>query len=219
MIALDLGDEPLEVLCLGAHPDDIEIGCGGTLLRLARRPQTRVTGMVLTGSELRSGEARAALPEFVPGATVEVAGLVDGRLPAQWSEAKEALEDLAGRVAPHVVLAPRTDDAHQDHRLVGTLASTVWRDALILHYEIPKWDGDMKSPTHYVVLEEEHARRKVELLRKCFGSQVSRDWWDDELFLGLMRIRGVESRASYAEGFFAHKVLIALSEGDGHAEP
>lgn len=211
MISLALGDRPLEVLCLGAHPDDIEIGCGATLLRLATRPGTRVAGMVLTGSEARAAEAAAALPQFVPGATVEVAGLADGRLPAQWNEAKEALEDVAGRVAPDLVLAPRTDDAHQDHRLLGTLASTVWRDALILHYEIPKWDGDMRSPTHYVALEEEDAHRKVELLRKCFGSQVSRDWWDDELFLGLMRIRGVECRASYAEGFFASKVLVDLA--------
>jgi LmbE family N-acetylglucosaminyl deacetylase len=219
MIALDVGDGPLEVLCLGAHPDDIEIGCGGTLLRLARRPRTRVTGFVLTGSELRAREASAALPEFVPGAMVEVAGLADGRLPAQWNEAKEALEDLAARVAPDLVLAPRTDDAHQDHRLLGTMAPTVWRDALILHYEIPKWDGDMRSPTHYVALGEDDARRKVELLRKCFGSQVSRDWWDDELFLGLMRIRGVECRSNYAEAFFASKVLVELSrEGAAHEQ-
>jgi LmbE family N-acetylglucosaminyl deacetylase len=219
VIGLGFGSEVGEVLCLGAHPDDIEIGCGGALLQLATDPSIRVRGAVLTGDAERGEEARAALDRFVPGATVEVGGLPDGRLPGHWTQAKDLLERVARTTRPDVVLAPRTDDAHQDHRLVGRLAGTVWRDALILHYEIPKWDGDMKSPTHYVVLEEEHARRKVELLRKCFGSQVSRDWWDDELFLGLMRIRGVESRASYAEGFFAHKVLIALSEGDGHAEP
>lgn len=214
MIALELGGQPLEVLCLGAHPDDIEIGCGGTLLRLGRRPGTRVTGMVLTGSTIRADEALAALPVFVPGATVEVAGLVDGQLPAQWSEVKEVLEDLAGRVAPDLVMAPRTDDAHQDHRLVGSLASTVWRDSLILHYEIPKWDGDMRSPSHFVSLDEEEARRKVELLGKFFPSQVARDWWDDELFMGLMRLRGVECRARYAEGFFTSKLLIDPS-GEG----
>ncbi|HEY0645189.1 MAG TPA: PIG-L family deacetylase [Nocardioides sp.] len=219
MIAVGPGDQPLEVLCLGAHPDDIEIGCGGTLLRLAHRPATRVTGLVLTGSAARAEEASAALPEFVPGATVGVGGLADGRLPAQWSEAKELLEDLAGRVSPDLVLAPRSDDAHQDHRLLGSLASTVWRDSLILHYEIPKWDGDMRSPSHFVALDEGLAHRKVELLRKCFGSQLSRDWWDDELFLGLMRIRGVECRAPYAEGFFTNKVLLDLFGGGGDHGP
>ena len=212
MIALTLVDRALDVLCLGAHPDDIEIGCGGTLLRLARRPGVRVSGLVLTGDGQRADEASQALPAFVPGASVEVAGLADGRLPSQWSEVKQAMESAADRVTPDLVLAPRVDDAHQDHRLVGSLARTVWRDSLILHYEIPKWDGDMGSPTHFVPLAEEDARRKVELLDKSFGSQVSRDWWDDELFLGLMRIRGVECRARYAEGFYTSKVLLDLSE-------
>ncbi|MFC7360829.1 PIG-L deacetylase family protein [Nocardioides astragali] len=212
MIRLALGGRPLEVLCLGAHPDDIEIGCGGALLRLAERTRLSLHGLVLTGDGRRADEAMLSLPAFVPSAKVEVAGLLDGRLPAQWGQAKEVLEDVAGRCAPDLVFAPRVDDAHQDHRVVGSLASTAWRDSLILHYEIPKWDGDMRSPSHYVALEEEQARRKVELLRACFGSQVSRDWWDDELFMGLMRIRGVECRASYAEGFYTSKVLLDLSE-------
>ncbi len=205
----------LSVLCLGAHPDDIEIGCGGTLLSLAERPGTRLHGVVVTGAGPRRREAEAALPAFCPGASVEVLGLPDGRLPDHWGEVKQALEDVAVSHAPDVVLAPRVDDAHQDHRLVGRLASTVWRDALILHYEIPKWDGDLVPPTHYVPLTEERGRRKVELLTAAFPSQLERDWWDDELFLGLMRVRGVESRSRYAEAFTATKVVLDLTDDAG----
>jgi LmbE family N-acetylglucosaminyl deacetylase len=200
------------VLCLGAHPDDIEIGCGGTLLGLAERPSTRFTAMVLTGEGEREQESTAALEQFAPGVDAHFAHLVDGRLPAQWQEAKDALEALARHCRPDLILAPRVDDAHQDHRLVGTLASTVWRDALILHYEIPKWDGDFGSPQQYVGVPEDRARRKVELLNKFFTSQVDRDWWDDEMFLGLMRIRGMESRHRYAEAFYCTKMNIDLGE-------
>lgn len=213
VIGLSLGDKPLDVLCLGAHPDDIEIGCGGTLLQLANRSDLRATGVVLTGSGARADEAAVSLDRFIPGAKVETAGLPDGRLPEHWGQAKQVLEDVAGRCDPDVVFAPRVDDAHQDHRLVGTLASTVWRDALILHYEIPKWDGDLGAPTHFVPLTDEQARRKVGLLNDCFPTQAGRDWWDDELFLGLMRIRGVECRGAFAEGFFSSKVVLDLAEG------
>ena len=205
----------MDILCLGAHPDDIEIGCGGTLLSWADRPDTNVAGVVLTGRGGRVEEAEAALPRFFPGATVEVMSLPDGRLPAHWDAVKEALETLAARHQPAVIFAPRTDDAHQDHRLLGRLVSTVWRDALILHYEIPKWDGDLGRPTHYVPVSRENALRKVELLNKSFPTQVHRDWWDDELYLGLMRIRGVESRSLYAEGFSASKVVLGLQLGEG----
>ncbi|GAB3299843.1 PIG-L family deacetylase [Geodermatophilus aquaeductus] len=210
MIGLAPPGGRLDVLCVGAHPDDIEIGCGGTLLRLAGRPGTTVTGLVLTGTPERRKEAEAALPEFFPGAAVRVLDLPDGRLPAHWDAVKQALEEAAGEHRPGVVLAPRTDDAHQDHRLLGELVSTVWRDALTLHYEIPKWDGDSRSPDVYVPLTEEHARRKVELLSRCFPSQTGRDWWDGELFSGVMRLRGVESRSRYAEGFVCRKLLLDL---------
>ncbi|UMG91532.1 PIG-L deacetylase family protein [Nocardioides sp. TF02-7] len=146
MRGLTIPSGPLEVLCLGAHPDDIEIGCGATLLGLAERPSTRFTALVLTGGGERELESRAALEQFAPGIETHFAHLPDGRLPAHWQGAKDALESLARACRPGLVLAPRTDDAHQDHRLVGTLAGTVWRDALILHYEIPKWDGDLASP-------------------------------------------------------------------------
>jgi LmbE family N-acetylglucosaminyl deacetylase len=204
---------PVDVLCLGAHPDDIEVGCGGALLLLAERPGTTLTGVVLTGEGTRKDEAGVALPQFCPGASVEVLGLPDGHLPAHWAEAKDALESVAARRRPTVIFAPRPDDAHQDHRLVGQLVTTVWRDALVLHYEIPKWDGDLTRMTHYVPLSEERARRKVELLNKSFPSQVHRDWWDDDFFLGLMRLRGAEIRSRHAEAFLASKVRLDLGPG------
>lgn len=211
MIGLRLPDGPLEVLCLGAHPDDIEIGCGGALLHLAGRDALTVRGVVLTGLPERVEEAATAIDAFVPGATLHSFGLPDGRLPAHWDEVKEALEAVASTCRPDVIFAPRVDDAHQDHQLVGSLVRTVWRDALALHYEIPKWDGDTGAPNHFVGLTGEQARRKVELLNKCYPSQKGHDWWDDDLFLGLMRIRGMESRSGYAEGFFASKVLVDLA--------
>jgi LmbE family N-acetylglucosaminyl deacetylase len=203
-------DRALHVLCLGAHPDDIEIACGGTLLELASRPGTRFTSMVLTGTHDRELESTKALHRLAPGVETHFADLPDGRLPTHWGEVKEALEDLAATCRPDLVLAPRPDDAHQDHRLVGSVVSTVWRDAPVLHYEIPKWDGDLGAPTTYVPVSPERAREKVEVLHACFTSQVDHDWWDDETFLGLMRLRGVECRSRYAEAFFCSKLVVDL---------
>lgn len=211
MIALGPAPGALSVLCLGAHPDDVEIGCGGTLLELAARPGTTVRTVVLTAADpARRREAEVAGPHFSPGSSVTVLDLPDSRLPEHWNDTKQALEDLGSGYRPDLVFLPRVDDAHQDHRLVGQLASTVWRDSLLLHYEIPKWDADLVPPTHYVAVSEANARRKVELLDLSYPSQRSRDWWDEELFLGLMRLRGVESRNRYAEGFFSAKVNLGL---------
>jgi LmbE family N-acetylglucosaminyl deacetylase len=208
MISVGLPPGPLRVLCLGAHPDDIEIGCGGTLLALGARPDLEVAALVLTGSEERLQESEKALSSLAPRAVLSAAGLTDGRLPAQWDQAKSALEELAARCRPDLIFAPRTDDAHQDHRLIGQLVSTTWRDAMILHYEIPKWDGDIGRATHYVALDSGQAREKLDVLNRCFLSQTGRDWWDDELFLGLMRLRGMQCRARYAEAFVADKICL-----------
>ena len=202
---------PLSVLAIGAHPDDIEIGAGGLLLALAGRP-LRVTYVVLTGTAERHEEARAAARAFLPDAdlTVSLHQLPEGRLPAAWAQAKEILEDVARTCAGavDVVLAPSHDDAHQDHRTIGEIVPSVFRDQLYLAYEIPKWDGDLSRPSLYVPLSDEIARHKVELLHKCFPSQRGRDWWDDEVFLGLARLRGMESRARYAEAFRCAKSLL-----------
>lgn len=208
MIGLRLPDGPLDVLCLGAHPDDIEIGCGGTLLTLASSRDVRATMTVLTGTPERRAEAVAAAQAFVPGAASRCYDLPDGRLPGHWGEVKEILEAVADGVRPDLIFCPRRDDAHQDHRLIAELVPTVWRDALVLEYEIPKWDGDMGRPALYVGLDDRTARRKVALLGRCFGSQASRDWWREDTFLGLMRLRGMECRADFAEGFVVGKALI-----------
>jgi LmbE family N-acetylglucosaminyl deacetylase len=195
---------------VGAHPDDVEIGCGGTLLRLAERTGVRLTVAVLTGSPERGAESEAALQEMVPGVKLHVAGLPDGRLPTHWEAAKEYLEDLARHCRPQLVLTHRVDDAHQDHRALGVMVTTVWRDALVLHFEIPKWDGDMGAPSHYVGLTREQAQRKVDVLNRHFPSQHVHDWWDDEIFLGLMRLRGMECRRPYAEAFYVSKALVEV---------
>jgi LmbE family N-acetylglucosaminyl deacetylase len=202
---------PLSLLAIGAHPDDIEIGAGGLLLELARRhPGLRARYVVLTGTPDRQREARAAAAAFLPAAdcTVDLRDLPEGRFPAVWSQVKDVLEQTARSCSPDVIIAPSPDDAHQDHRTIGEILPTVFRDQLRLAYEIPKWDGDLGRPTMYVPLSAPAARRKVELLHKCFPSQRGRDWWDDEVFLGLARLRGMECRAPYAEAFTCTKCVI-----------
>jgi LmbE family N-acetylglucosaminyl deacetylase len=202
---------PLSVLAIGAHPDDIEIGAGGTLLSLAQsRPGLSVSYVILTGSADRQAEARTAAAAFLPGAQVRVDlhDLPEGRLPARWEAAKDILEQVATSCSPDVILAPSPDDAHQDHATIGGIVTTVFRDQLYLAYEIPKWDGDLGRPAVYVPLSADLARRKVELLHKCFPSQQRRDWWADEVFLGLARLRGMECRAPYAEAFTCRKLLF-----------
>ena len=203
---------PLSVLALGAHPDDIEIAAGGTLLSLAERhPGLHVRYVLMTGTQERQLEARAAARAFTPGAELEVElhNLPDGRLPAVWGQVKEILAVLARSVRPDVILAPSPGDAHQDHRTVGELVPTAFRDQLYLGYEVPKWDGDLARPNTYFPLSDEIACRKVELLDKSYPSQRGRDWWDEETFLALARLRGMECRARYAEAFTCAKLVIS----------
>lgn len=204
-------DGPLTILAIGAHPDDIEIGAGGTLLSVAEaQPGLRAHYLVLTGTAERHEEARGAATAFLPGAdlTVELHDLPEGRLPAVWGQVKDTLEQTARSCSPDLIVAPSRLDAHQDHRTIGEIVPTVFRDQLYLAYEIPKWDGDIGQPSTYFPLSAEVARHKVELLHKWFPSQRARDWWDDEVFLGLARLRGMECHASYAEAFFCAKSVI-----------
>ncbi|GAB2659580.1 PIG-L deacetylase family protein [Kribbella swartbergensis] len=214
---LDLIERPVHLVALGAHPDDIEIGCGGTLLKLAESvPELTAEFVIATGSTLRLEEARRAAELFLPECEVTVtsADLPDGRLPSYWNETKELLEATAsggraeGGRRPDLVLAPSRTDAHQDHRLIAELAPTVWRDHLVLHYEIPKWDGDFSRPWLYVDLTEEQLREKITRLHKAYPSQVAHDWFDEEVFAGLARLRGMECRAQYAEAFTTAKARL-----------
>jgi LmbE family N-acetylglucosaminyl deacetylase len=205
------GNRPLSLLALGAHPDDVEIAAGGTLLSLAERhPGLRVRYVLMTGTEDRKREARAAARAFTPGADLELElhDLPEGRLPAVWGQVKEVIEGVARSFRPDVILAPSAGDAHQDHRTIGELVPTAFRDQIYLAYEIPKWDGDMSRPNMYFPLTDDVARRKIELLDKCYPSQRGRDWWGEETFLALARLRGMECRTRYAEAFTCSKLVV-----------
>ena len=211
MRKLSLPSGPLQLVCLAAHPDDVEIAAGGTLLALAERGNVEGHWLTLTGSPERRAEAKSAATAFLPDSRSSFHAFPDGRLPAHWNEVKNILHDFAATLPDaDVLLAPRMDDAHQDHRLLGTMAPTVWRDALVLHYEIPKWDGDLGRSNCYVPISPAVGQRKVSLLNEHYRSQHDRDWWDDETFLALMRIRGMECRSRYAEAFQATKAVLSV---------
>lgn len=213
MTALRFASGTLRVVAVGAHPDDIEIGCGGTLLQFAAQTTLRLNALVLTGDERRCQESLAASRWYGEATTIAFGGLPDTRLPAHWEAVKSTLHDFASATeTPDLVFVPRTSDAHQDHALIGTLAASVWRGPQILHYEIPKWDGDLGSPNVYVPLDSETAHRKLDLLNTSFPSQHDRPWWDDEMFLGLMRLRGMECQSRYAEAFTSGKIVVSPAD-------
>lgn len=200
-----------EIALFGAHPDDIEIGAGGLLLTIPQH--VRIRYVLLTGSNVRQREARNAAKAFLPSATINFTlhSLPDGHLPAHWSAVKEIIQATAASGPVDLVLSPSSDDAHQDHRLIGELVPTEFRDTMVLHYELPKWDGDLGRPNTYLPLSDKTARRKVELLTQSYPSQRNRQWWNDELFLGLARIRGVECHSRYAEAFYSRKTMIGFA--------
>lgn len=215
MIPLLLPDGPAEpiALCLGAHCDDIEIGCGAALATLAaRHPRLRFHWVVFTSDERRAAETRTAAGRLLePGRVqVEVHALRTSRLPSRWDEAKDLMDSVAARVSPAIVFTHRLEDRHQDHRTVAELTWNSFRDHLVLEYEIAKYEGDLDRPNLYVPVTLETARRKVRTLLECFPSQSGRDWFDEDAFLGLMRVRGLECRAPerFAEAFHARKLIL-----------
>lgn len=216
MLGLPLpSKDPLQILCLGAHADDIEIGCGATLLELAERHRIDVRWVVFSASGERRAEAEAAADVFLENAahrSVEIHDFPDGRFPMVRGELKEEFDRLRDGLAPHLVLAHDEMDLHQDHALLGRLTRETFRDHLILGYEIPKYDGGLRSPNVFVPVEEATARRKARIILDEFGSQRQKHWLDEETLSGLMRLRGVEcaSPSRYAEGFHGSKLQIAL---------
>jgi LmbE family N-acetylglucosaminyl deacetylase len=204
----------LRVLCLGAHSDDIEIGCGGTLLTWLAGPQpVDVTWVVLTAAGPRRAEAERSASAFLRGAAasrVVVGEFRDGFLPAQYADVKGLFERLKKQVDPDVVLTHRLEDRHQDHRVTGELTWNTWRDHLVLEYEIPKYEGDLAPPNTFVPVPARHARRKVRHLERFFATQRSKVWFRAENFYALMRLRGLESRAGsgFAEAFHARKLVL-----------
>jgi LmbE family N-acetylglucosaminyl deacetylase len=208
---LNLGiGEAGTVLCLGAHPDDIEVGCGGTLMQwLSERPSMRVHWVVLSGTGVRRDEAVAGARAVCgDAASVVVKDYRDSFFPYQGADIKDYFHELAGTVAPDVIFTHREDDGHQDHRLVSALTRCAFRDHMILEYEIPKYDGDLGRPNVYVPLDEAVGRRKVRTILETFESQRDRAWFTEETFLATLRLRGVECNARYAEGFHCRKMTL-----------
>jgi LmbE family N-acetylglucosaminyl deacetylase len=213
VLKLDVGGTgPLRVLAVGSHADDIEIGCGGTLLRLARTRELEVHWIVLSASEERAAEAKRSAEAFLDRAAssqIAVEGFRDAFF-RYGGEVKEYFETLKARLSPDLILTHHGSDLHQDHRLVAELTWNTFRDHLILEYEVPKYDGDLGSPNVFVHLDEEAARSKRALLLESFPSQRGRPWFTEDLFMALMRLRGMESASpsGLAEAFYARKVVL-----------
>lgn len=206
--------EALTVLALGSHADDIEIGCGGTILRLVEESQgLEVVWVVLSADGERAGEAQRSADAFMHGAAstrVILRTFRDGFLPYEGRAVKEFFETLKAEVSPDLIFTHYGFDLHQDHRLVSELTWNTFRDHLILEYEVPKDDGDRGAPNVFVHLREDVSRRKVEHIVGQFGSQKNRPWFTDDLFLAAMRLRGMESNSPtlYAEGFYCRKAVL-----------
>jgi LmbE family N-acetylglucosaminyl deacetylase len=208
------GRSPARILALGAHPDDIEIGCGGTLLKLIEQGDVaEVRWVVLSGDAERAAEARASAADFLAGAPVADVVLHDfrdGFFPYVGGEIKDRFEQLKRSFSPDLIFTHQRMDLHQDHRLMCELTWNTFRDHLILEYEVPKYDGDLGAPNLFVPLSEELCRRKIELLLAHFESQRTRDWFGDDLFSALLRLRGMEAAvpAGWAEAFYCRKATL-----------
>jgi LmbE family N-acetylglucosaminyl deacetylase len=218
--SLGAGKRIRSVLAIGAHSDDIEIGCGGTLLHLAEAyPDAELVWVVLSGDGARAEEARLSATEFAGGfgsSRIVVRGFRDGFFPYVGGEVKDYFEQLKGEVSPDLIFTHQRADLHQDHRLVSELTWNTFRDHLVLEYEVPKYDGDLGTPNVFVHLTDAVAKRKVKAIAAHFGTQRDRHWFGEDTFEALMRLRGMESNSPsrQAEAFHCRKLVISL-EGDG----
>lgn len=205
---------PFRILCFGAHCDDIEIGCGGTILRLLREMKdVSVSWVVLCSDDFRAEEARNSASRFLQGAsgkTVEVKEFRNGFFPYNGAEIKDYFEGLKGKINPDLIFTHYRQDLHQDHRVVSELTWNTFRNHMILEYEIPKYDGDAGSPNLFVPLDRGTCAEKIEIILRSFRSQREKKWFTEDLFLSIMRIRGMEcnSRDGFAEGFYCRKASL-----------
>ncbi len=208
-------DAAQSVLCIGAHPDDIEIGCGGTILGLLRsNPSLSLDWVVMGCNAERNVEAHEAFQAWTDGRVncrVHLFDFEDTLFPPRFAEIKQAMHKLADTVRPDVIFTHRREDQHQDHRTVSEVTWNTFRQNLILEYEIPKYEGDLGNPNVFVPLASEMANRKVNLLMEHFASQQSKPWYSKETFEAMMRIRGLESKAEsgFAEAFHGRKIWLA----------
>jgi LmbE family N-acetylglucosaminyl deacetylase len=204
----------LRVLCIGAHSDDIEIGCGGLVLSLiAGQKAVDVDWIVLSAAGAREREARRSAAMFLKGARrtrILVQQFRDGFFPYQGADIKTVFEELKEDLDPDLILTHYRDDRHQDHRVLSDLTWNTFRNHLILEYEVPKYDGDLGQPNCYVPLTRSTCARKARYLEAAFGTQRDKHWFSAETFMGLMRLRGMECRApgGYAEAFYGRKVVL-----------
>lgn len=207
---------PLRIMCLGAHADDIEIGCGGSVLKLIEDyPNAEIYWIVFGAVGVRKEEAVRSAERFLEGARfreIVTQEFKDGYFPYHGAQVKDCFELLKKKFSPDIVLTHYRDDLHQDHRLVSDLTWNTFRDRLILEYEIPKWDGDLGAPNAYQPLSERHLQKKIDILMAEFASQRSRAWFDAETFRSLARLRGLEVVAPerYAEAFYARKLSLGV---------
>lgn len=207
-------DRPVQILCLGAHSDDIEIGCGGTVLRLIEDyPRVCFTWVVFGANARRKAEAQAGADAFLKGAVekrVILLDFQDGYFPYVGAKIKDFFEQLKLEVTPDLILTHTRHDLHQDHRLICELTWNTFRDHLILEYEIPKYDGDLGSPNVYFPLGEDICNRKIAALMHIFQTQNNRHWFTEDIFSSLLRLRGMESRSpsGCAEAFYGKKLVL-----------
>ena len=212
MLNLTLAGPVTKILCLGAHSDDIEIGCGGTILRwLAEYPSAEIYWIVMAASGERRAEAVQSANLFLANARrkeIVVNEFRDGYFPYSGAEIKDFFEDLKRKYLPDVILTHYREDLHQDHRLVSELTWNTFRNHLILEYEIVKYDGDLGAPNLFVHLNESIAHKKIRTILECFKSQKDKNWFTDDVFSSVLRLRGVESNApdKYAEAYYCRKI-------------
>jgi LmbE family N-acetylglucosaminyl deacetylase len=205
---------PKKILCLGAHCDDIEIGCGGTILKLVRTMKdAQIYWVVFSSDDLRSKEAIKSANDFlrdVKGKNIVIHRFRNSFFPYCGAEIKDYFENLKKEFCPDIIFTHYRNDLHQDHRVISELTWNTFRDHLILEYEIPKYDGDLGSPNFFVRLDEISCRTKIEKVLKYFKSQRDKEWFTKDTFFSLLRLRGVESNTpeKYAEGFYCRKIVI-----------
>ena len=207
---------PLKILCLGAHSDDIEIGCGGTILqRLSLCPNLDIVWVVFSSGRQREREARESAALFLKSAKrqkVVVKNFRNGFFPYEGAKIKEFFEEMKDQVDPDVIFTHYRNDRHQDHRTISDLTWNTWRHHLILEYEIPKYDGDLGSPNCFVPLSQQVCDRKIRHICDVFQTQRSKAWLTEDTFQALLRLRGVECAApdKYAEAFYCRKLILGI---------
>jgi len=214
MLGLKLdSSKPLNILCLGAHCDDIEIGCGGTILELSESRPINCTWVVFCSNDIRAAEAKQCAEKFLEKAkhkNIIIKNFRDGFLPYVGYEVKDFFEEIKQQVSPDLIFTHYRNDKHQDHRIISELTLNTFRDHLILEYEIPKYDGDLGQPNCFMPITEINCKKKTSKIFKSYVSQGNKNWFSEDLFQSLMRIRGMEINAPehHSEAFFCHKFRL-----------